>query len=123
MYKLDITKSAGKFISRLQAKQYRQVVSTIFKLRENPEPHDSKQMIGRPEYRRADIGEYRIIYRVKDAIRKAKAKLEEAETRRIIWRDAVRARDYLRSMKTGRSLARSGELNFLIKAIEKRGLK
>jgi len=64
MYKLDITKSAGKFISKLQAKQYRQVVSTILKLRENPVPHDSKQLIGSPEYRRADIGEYRIIYRV-----------------------------------------------------------
>jgi mRNA interferase RelE/StbE len=64
MYKLDITKSAGKFISKLQAKQYRQVVSAIFRLRENPEPHDSKQLIGRPEYRRADVGEYRIVYRI-----------------------------------------------------------
>ena len=60
---------------------------------------------------------------VKDAIRKAEAKLDEAETRRTVHRDAVRARDYLRSMRTERSLARSGELNFLIKAIEKRGLK
>ncbi|MDM8551301.1 type II toxin-antitoxin system HicB family antitoxin [Desulfobacterales bacterium HSG2] len=59
---------------------------------------------------------------VKDAIRKAEAKLDEAETR-TVHRDAVRARDYLRGMRTERSLARSGELNFLIKAIEKRGLK
>ena len=64
MYKLDITKSAGKFIATLQAKQYRQVVNTIFKLRENPEPHDSEQLTGSPEYRRIDIGEYRIIYRI-----------------------------------------------------------
>ena len=64
MYKLDISKSAGKFISGLGAKQYRQVVSTILKLRENPEPHDSKQLVGSPEYRRTDVGEYRIVYRV-----------------------------------------------------------
>ena len=30
MYKLDITKSAGKFISKLPPKQYRQLVSTIY---------------------------------------------------------------------------------------------
>lgn len=64
MYKLDITKSAGKFLSKLPAKQFRQVVSTILKLRENPDPHDSQQLIGSPEYRRVDIGEYRIIYRI-----------------------------------------------------------
>ena len=58
-----------------------------------------------------------------NAIRKVGAKLDEAETRRTLHRDAVRARDYLRGMGTGRSLARSGELNFLIKAIEKRGLR
>jgi len=64
MYKLDITKSAGKFISVLPPKQYRQVVNTIFRLRENPKPNDSKQLTGNSDYRRVDVGEYRIIYRV-----------------------------------------------------------
>ena len=63
MLKIDITKSAGKFIKKLPAKQYRQVVGTILSLRENPKPHDSKQLSGYPEYRRVDIGEYRIVYR------------------------------------------------------------
>ena len=64
MNKLDITKTAIKFLEKLPPKQFRQIVRTIFKLREVPEPHDSKQLIGHPEYRRVDIGEYRIIYRV-----------------------------------------------------------
>ena len=63
MLKIDITKSVGKFIKKLPAKQYRQVVGTILSLRENPTPHDSKQLKGYPEYRRVDIGEFRIIYR------------------------------------------------------------
>ncbi|MBT4289537.1 MAG: type II toxin-antitoxin system RelE/ParE family toxin [Deltaproteobacteria bacterium] len=63
MLKIDITKSAGKFIKKLPPKQYRQVVSTIFNLRENPTPQDSKKLIGYSEYYRVDIGEYRIIYR------------------------------------------------------------
>lgn len=64
MYKLDITKAEGKFISNLSPKQYRQVVSTIFSLRENPTPHDFQTLKGHREYRRVDIGEYRIIYRI-----------------------------------------------------------
>ena len=63
MHKIDITKSAGKFIKKLPAKQYRQVVSTILSLRENPTPHDSAQLIGYSEYYRVDIGEFRIVYR------------------------------------------------------------
>lgn len=64
MYKLDITRSAGKLLKKLPPKQYRQIVGTILELRENPTPHDSKQLTGFPEYRRVDIGEYRIVYRV-----------------------------------------------------------
>jgi mRNA interferase RelE/StbE len=63
MLQINITKSAGKFIKKLPAKQYRQVVSTVLALRENTNPHDSAQLKGYPEYRRVDIGEYRIIYR------------------------------------------------------------
>jgi mRNA interferase RelE/StbE len=70
MNKLDITKTAGKFLEKLPPKQFRQIVRTIFKLREVPEPHDSKQLFGHPEFRRVDIGEYRIIYRVdNDAVK------------------------------------------------------
>ncbi len=70
MLKIDITKSAGKFIKKLPPKQLKQVVGTILGLRENPKPHDSKQLVGYPEYQRVDIGEYRIIYRVdSDVIR------------------------------------------------------
>ena len=63
MLKMDITKSAGKSIKKLPPKRFKQVVGTILGLRENPKPHDSKQLIGYPEYQRVDIGEYRIIYR------------------------------------------------------------
>jgi len=63
MLKLDITKAAGRFIKKLAPKQYRQVVSKILSLIENPFSHDSKQLKGYSEYHRVDIGEFRIIYR------------------------------------------------------------
>jgi len=64
--KLDITKQAIKFFRSLPAKQYRQVFNKILSLMEDPEPPDSSPLIGYP-YRRADIGEYRIIYRVEES--------------------------------------------------------
>jgi mRNA interferase RelE/StbE len=66
---LKITKQALKFLEGLDAKQYKQVGSTIFSLLSNPEPHDSSMLKGATKgERRVDIGEYRIIYSVEDAI-------------------------------------------------------
>ena len=64
MYNLNITKSVDRFLKSLKSKQFRQILHTILRLRLNPNPHDSKQLIGSPEFKRVDIGEFRIIYRV-----------------------------------------------------------
>jgi mRNA interferase RelE/StbE len=63
MYKIDITRVAGQNIKNLPSKQYSQVISAIFALRENPVPGDSKKLSGKTGYYRADSGEHRIIYR------------------------------------------------------------
>ncbi len=63
MLKIDITKQAKKFLDNLPSKQFRQVAKKIFSLMENPLPNDSIKMKGYP-FRRVDIGEYRIVYRV-----------------------------------------------------------
>jgi len=62
---LRITKQVRKFFDTLPPKQYRQVFNKILSLMEDPMPTDSIQLQGHP-YRRADIGEYRIVYRVQD---------------------------------------------------------
>ena len=65
MLKLDITKDVMKFLGRLPAKQYRQVLNKILALMEDPEPPDASALTGCP-YGRADGGEYRIVYRVEE---------------------------------------------------------
>jgi mRNA interferase RelE/StbE len=60
--KLNITKQAVKFFRALPAKHYRQIFNKILSLMEDPESPDSAPLVGYP-YRRADIGEYRIVYR------------------------------------------------------------
>ena len=63
MLKLQLTKDALKFLDVLPAKQFRQIISKVLELLQNPLSHDSEQLTGY-SFRRSDIGEYRIIYDV-----------------------------------------------------------
>jgi mRNA interferase RelE/StbE len=65
MLRLRLSKDASDFLPTRQPKHQRQIAAKIQTLRDDPSPIDSKAIIGqRREFRRADIGEYRIIYRV-----------------------------------------------------------
>ncbi|MSO92236.1 MAG: type II toxin-antitoxin system RelE/ParE family toxin [Rhodospirillales bacterium] len=65
MLRIDLSRQAVKFLKRLPPKHGRQVATKIMELRDNPTPHDSIVMKGKASlYRRADVGEYRIVYRV-----------------------------------------------------------
>ena len=69
MLLLDLTHQAKDFLGQLDPKQYRQIVRKVFSLMEDPKPGDSKPLHGYPFWR-ADIGEYRIVYRVEGHILK-----------------------------------------------------
>ncbi|NUM88728.1 MAG: type II toxin-antitoxin system RelE/ParE family toxin [Bdellovibrionales bacterium] len=62
MLKIDLSKRAGKFLQKLPGKQARQLAIKIQSLRSHPEPPDSLPQKGHAPFRRADAGEYRIIY-------------------------------------------------------------
>ncbi len=69
MLKLDMTRDALDFLDSLPAKQYKQVVATLFDLLKNPMPQDAKKLVGYP-YHRVDVGEYRVVYDLaEDAVR------------------------------------------------------
>ena len=68
MLNVNLSRQASKFLKKLPAKQARQIATKIMELRANPNVHDSIQLKGYPEYRRTDIGEYRIIYNVDNDI-------------------------------------------------------
>jgi len=66
MLKIEISKRSAKFLQKLNPKQARQLATKIQELRSNPEPHDSQQLKGFAPLRRADVGEYRIVYVVEE---------------------------------------------------------
>jgi mRNA interferase RelE/StbE len=63
MPRINLSKRAAKFPQRLPAKHRRQIAMKILALADDPTPPDSAALKGH-HYRRADIGEYRIIYEV-----------------------------------------------------------
>ena len=63
MLGIRFARAAQKALARLPDEHKRQVAAKIQNLRTDPLPHDSAPMKGK-SYRRVDIGEYRVIYRV-----------------------------------------------------------
>ena len=69
MLRLRLSKDSADFIVGRPLKHQRQIVAKIQTLRDDPMPADSKELKGgNRNYMRADIGEYRIIYKVEDDI-------------------------------------------------------
>ncbi|MEY3401614.1 MAG: hypothetical protein RLZZ86_1229 [Cyanobacteriota bacterium] len=65
-YKLKIKKSARKELLKLQPKFFKQVMSKIITLMDNPQPQDYKSLKGCPDLYRVDQGEFRIIYTIQE---------------------------------------------------------
>ena len=59
--KLAMTHDVDKFLARLDAKVFRQIVRKLFLLADNPLPIDATRLRGRDDFR-VDVGEYRIVY-------------------------------------------------------------
>lgn len=69
MPRVDLHKSAVRFLDRLPPKQKRQVAVRIANLARDPAPQDAKLLKGfEHPFRRADMGEYRIVYLVLDDV-------------------------------------------------------
>jgi mRNA interferase RelE/StbE len=66
-YVLDLTNKARKSLEGLENKQCKQVALKMLSLLRDPFPNDSEKLTG-SNYRRVDIGEYRIVYDVKDNV-------------------------------------------------------
>ncbi len=67
MLKIEYSRQSEKILRRLPPKHGRQVATKITELSRNAYPADSASLVGAP-FRRADVGEYRIIYDVQGEI-------------------------------------------------------
>ena len=68
MLTVEFSDVAEKFARRLPPKQKSQVGRRINALSVDPFAFDTRELHGLKPFRRADVGEYRIIYRVSEAV-------------------------------------------------------
>jgi mRNA interferase RelE/StbE len=66
-YALDMSNNARKYLDGLESKYFKQVASKMLSLLRDPYPNDSEHLSD-SKYRRVDIGEHRIIYRMNENI-------------------------------------------------------
>ncbi|MDO8587107.1 MAG: type II toxin-antitoxin system RelE/ParE family toxin [Armatimonadota bacterium] len=65
MLRLRLSRTANSFLTTRQPNHQRRIAARIQTLRADPSPTDSIALKGAGQpFKRADIGEYRIIYRV-----------------------------------------------------------
>jgi mRNA interferase RelE/StbE len=67
MYQVVIEKQAQKQLAKIPPPDYAKIAAALKELAANPRPHGYKKLKGRPGYR-IRVGDYRIIYQVKDNI-------------------------------------------------------
>jgi mRNA interferase RelE/StbE len=67
MYQVVIEKQAQKQLAKISPPDYAKIVAALKDLANDPRPHGYKKLKGRPGYR-IRVGDYRIIYQVKDNI-------------------------------------------------------
>ena len=67
MLPLSLSRASVRFLDTLPPKQYRQVTRKIIMLMADPCPADAERLNGF-EYSRATVGEYRVIFAVRDGL-------------------------------------------------------
>lgn len=69
MYEVQIERAAQKQLQKIPAPHFNRIIKAIYGLGTNPRPHGYKKLSGRDGYR-IRIGDYRVIYLIKDAVLK-----------------------------------------------------
>ena len=66
-YRIEVTKSAERDLRDLPTDVAKRVVARIASLAENPCPNGVKKLAGMDDLYRIRVGDYRIIYEIRDA--------------------------------------------------------
>ena len=67
MLPLSLSKASVRFLDTLPPKQFRQVARRVIQLMADPRPADAQRLKGY-DYSRVTVGEYRIVFDVKDGV-------------------------------------------------------
>lgn len=61
-----VANAAKREIKKLDKNGQRQILRALSQLEENPRPHNSEKLSGKPQFRRIRVGNFRVIYTILD---------------------------------------------------------
>jgi len=67
-YKISFESGAKRQLNKLPESIQIRIVRQVYKLRENPRPPGVKKLKGNRQYYRIRVGDYRIMYRIRDDV-------------------------------------------------------
>ncbi len=68
VYQVEIVGAAKRQLRKLSKENQRRVLDAIEKLGQNPRPHGYKQLEAKENLFRVRVGDYRVIYEIRDTI-------------------------------------------------------
>jgi len=67
-YRIRISPKAERELRAMTAEIRREIAAAIDTLQDNPRPHDVKRLQGHRDIFRKRVGQYRVLYRIRDDI-------------------------------------------------------
>ncbi len=67
-YQVEITRAAARNLNKLPSDIQKRIFPELENLKTNPRPHGAKKLSGSVDRWRVRVGDYRIIYQIKDSI-------------------------------------------------------
>jgi mRNA interferase RelE/StbE len=67
-YRVEIAPAAQRELSKLPKNVKKRIDERILALAENPRPPGSKKLEGADDFHRIRVGDYRIVYQIKDKV-------------------------------------------------------
>jgi len=66
MYTIEIAPAAERALKKLSADILKRIIKAFLKLEQDPRPPGVKKLIGEDELYRIRVGDYRIVYQIRD---------------------------------------------------------
>jgi len=68
MYTIEIAPAAERAMKKLSADSRRRIFKALLSLEQDPRPHGVKKLSGDLDIYRIRVGDYRVVYQVRDAV-------------------------------------------------------
>jgi len=68
VYRIEVTPRAGRDLKALPLRERQRVADQIDAMKDNPRPQGCRKLMGRGDFYRIRVGDYRVVYQIEDEV-------------------------------------------------------